>query len=71
LIKREREQLAEDLPSILAELRGALVWQDIIVNERRRPALSALGDEIESQFKADAESVSWNQGERFRLVCLL
>jgi len=49
----ERERLAEDLPSILPELRGDLVWQGIINDERPRPALSALGDRIEAQFKAD------------------
>ena len=48
----ERERLAEDLPSILPELRGDLVWQRIINDERPRPALSALGDRIEAQFKA-------------------
>ena len=49
----ERERLAEDLPSILPELRGDIVWQRIINDERPRPALSALGDRIEAQFKAD------------------
>jgi hypothetical protein len=51
----DRERLAEDLPSILPELRGDLIWQRIIADPRRRPALSALGDEIESQFKANPE----------------
>ena len=50
----ERERLAEDLPSILPELRGDLVWQHIIADKRPRPALSALGDEIEAQFTANA-----------------
>jgi hypothetical protein len=49
----ERAQLAEDLPSILPELDGDLVWQRIIADARPRQALSALGDEIEAQFKAD------------------
>ena len=48
----ERERLAEDLPSILPELRGDIVWQRIVNDERPRPALSALGDRIEAQFKA-------------------
>jgi len=48
----ERERLAEDLPSILPELRGDIVWQRIINDERPRSALSALGDRIEAQFKA-------------------
>ena len=51
----ERERLAEDLPSILPELRGDLVWQRIIQDERPRPVLSALGDEIEAGFKTRLE----------------
>ena len=47
----ERERLAEDLPFIPPELRGDLVWQRIINDERPRPALSALGDQIEAAFK--------------------
>lgn len=50
----ERERLAEDLPFILPELRGDLVWQRIINDERPRPALSALGDQIETRFKTEA-----------------
>jgi hypothetical protein len=49
----ERERLAEDLPFILPELRGDLVWQRILNDERPRPALSALGDQLEAQFKTD------------------
>lgn len=51
----ERERLAEELPFILPELRGDLVWQRIISDERSRPALSALGDQIETGFKTHAE----------------
>ena len=47
----EREQLAEDLPFILPELRGDLIWQHIINDERPRASLSALGDQIEPGFK--------------------
>src|SRR5438094_1810631 len=54
----ERERLAENLPSILPELRGDLVWQRIIQDERSRPALSALGDEIEASFKTRPEQFS-------------
>ena len=50
---RERERLAEDLPSILPELRGDLFWQRLINDERPRPALSLLGDQLEAQFKAE------------------
>ncbi len=51
----EREPLAEDLPSILPELRGALVWQRIINDERPRQALSSLGDQIEASFETRPE----------------
>lgn len=51
----ERERLAEDLPSILPELRGELVWQRIIEDERPRPELSALGDEIEAAYNAQPD----------------
>ena len=51
LAPSERERPAEDLPFILPELRGDLVWQRIVSDERPRPALSAPGDQIEAQFK--------------------
>jgi len=54
----ERERLAEDLPFILPELRGDLIWQRIISDERPRSALSALGDQLERQFKNDPEQFS-------------
>jgi len=53
---RERERLAEDLPFILPELRGDLVWQRIINDERPRSALSALGDQMEARFKTQPAS---------------
>jgi hypothetical protein len=51
----ERERLAEDLPAILPELNGDLKWQRIANDPRPRPALKALGDEIEAQFKANPD----------------
>ncbi|HEX3145698.1 MAG TPA: hypothetical protein VHQ64_17115 [Pyrinomonadaceae bacterium] len=47
----ERERLAEDMLSILPELRGDLIWQHIINDERPRASLSSLGDQIEAGFK--------------------
>ncbi len=49
----ERQKLVEDLPDILPELDGDAVWTRIIRDPRARPALSALGDEIEAQLKSD------------------
>jgi len=49
----ERERLADDLPSILPELNGDAKWQRIVTDDRPRPALTALGDEIAAQMKAN------------------
>jgi hypothetical protein len=51
----EREKLVEDLPSILPELRGEAAWQRIIHDSRPRPALTALGDKIAAEMKANPE----------------
>lgn len=47
----ERERLAEDMLSILPELRGDLIWQHLLNDERPRASLSSLGDRIETGFK--------------------
>ena len=49
----EREKLVADLPAILPELYGDAVWERILSDPRPRPALTALGDEIAAQFKAN------------------
>lgn len=49
----ERERLADDLPSILPELNGDAKWQRIAADPRPRTALTALGDEIAAQLKAN------------------
>jgi len=54
----ERERLAEDLPSILPELNGDAKWQRIINDARPRPALTALGDEIETQVESKPAAFS-------------
>jgi hypothetical protein len=55
---RDRERLAEDLPSILPELSGDLKWQRIASDSRPRPALTALGDEIAEQFEKSPAAFS-------------
>ena len=54
----ERERLAAELPSILPELKGDLVWERIVNDPRLRPALSALGDEIAAKYKGDPAAFS-------------
>jgi hypothetical protein len=58
LPSKERERLADDLPSILPELNGDAKWQRIINDTRPRPALTALGDEIAAQLKANPAAFS-------------
>jgi len=55
---KERERLADDLPAILPELNGDAKWQRIIGDDSPRPALTALGDQIASQFKGNPASFS-------------
>jgi hypothetical protein len=50
---QERERLVADLPAILPELNGDAAWDQITQDTRARPALTALGDEIETRLKAD------------------
>jgi hypothetical protein len=54
----EREKLVADLPAILPELNGAAAWEQILSDAHPRPALTALGDEIAAQFKADPNCFS-------------
>ena len=55
LPRQEREKLAEDLPSILPELNADTEWTRIIHDARPRPSLSALGDALAAQVKANPE----------------
>jgi len=52
---KERQKLVNELPSILPELNGDAEWERIIANPRPRPALTAVGDKIEAQLKANPE----------------
>ena len=58
LSPKERVKLADDLPSILPELNGDAQWLRLITDERPRPALSALGDEIAAQLKKNPAAFS-------------
>jgi hypothetical protein len=57
----EREQLAEALPFILPELRGDLIWQRIINDERARPLLSAFGDDVRDSVQDRTQRISEKQ----------
>jgi hypothetical protein len=47
----EREKLIKDLPVLLPELDGDLAWNRIIGDARSRPALTALLDQVEADYK--------------------
>ena len=55
LSKKEREKLVSDLPSIFPELSTDVEWDRIVNDPRPRPALTALGDAIAAQMKANPE----------------
>ncbi|MBM3852103.1 MAG: hypothetical protein FJ399_03000, partial [Verrucomicrobia bacterium] len=50
---RERARLANDLPRLLPELDGDAAWDRINRDERPRPALSQLLDEVDSAVAED------------------
>ena len=54
----ERGKLVEDLPAILPELNGDTVWERIVSDPCRRPALTTMGDEIEAQLKVNPNRFS-------------
>jgi len=51
----ERAQLAESLPKLVPELNGDAYWEAIIRDPRPRPALTALGDEIDARVRENPE----------------
>ena len=52
----EREELVAELPALLPELDGDAAWERIIRDPRPRPALSALGDEIEAELRRNPKA---------------
>lgn len=56
LSPEEKEQLAQALPALLPELDGDAAWERILRDPRPRPALSALLDQAEAEFRRDPSS---------------
>ena len=48
-----RAKLVADLPALFPELDGDAVWERIIRDSHPRPALSALLDQVEREYRAD------------------
>jgi hypothetical protein len=56
LPQKDRQELAEDMLTILPEINGDAEWRRIIDDPRPSKTLSALADEIDSQMKATPEA---------------
>lgn len=52
----EREKLVAELPALLPELDGDAAWERLIRDPRPRPALSALLDQAEAEFRQDSSA---------------
>ena len=49
----ERAKLVADLPALFPELDGDAAWERIIGDSRPRPALSALLDQVETEYRGN------------------
>ena len=62
---KDREELVARLPEVLPEIDGDAKWERIIRDPRPRPALSALGDEIEAELQRNPEAFPEMTDEEF------
>jgi hypothetical protein len=65
LPQKDRDQLAEDLPGILPELNGDAEWRRIIDDPRPSPALDALAESVDAEFRANPQSFKELTEEEF------
>jgi hypothetical protein len=65
LSSAEREELIAEMPALLPELNGDAAWERIIHDSRPRPALTALVDEIEAEYRRDPNAFSEIQTSDF------
>ena len=66
LPKKDREQLADDLPSILPEINGDAEWRRIIDDPTHSPALDQLIESVDRQMRADPNVFPKLTDEEFR-----
>jgi hypothetical protein len=52
----ERDKLLHKIPDLFPELSGDAQWERIIADERPRPALTGLLDEMEAEFHRDPDT---------------
>jgi len=65
LTPAERSKLADSLPKLVPELDGDAYWEALIRDPRPRPALSALGDEVDAAYRANPEQFALLNDENF------
>ena len=56
LSPEERDKLVKKLPVLLPELNGDAAWEKLLRDPRPRPALTALMDEIEAEYRRNPEA---------------
>src|SRR5207249_10041717 len=59
----ERNKLVHHIPDLFPELSGDAEWERIIADERPRPALTQMLDEIEDEFRRGPEKFSELSGK--------
>lgn len=52
----EREELVEELATVLPELNGDAMWEQTIRDPRPRPALSALADTLDRKYQENPDA---------------
>ncbi|HEU0010660.1 MAG TPA: hypothetical protein VFT34_12660 [Verrucomicrobiae bacterium] len=65
LSRSEREKLIADLPGLLPELDGDAAWGRIIHDARPRPALSALLDQAQAEYRRDPTALAETSDAEF------
>lgn len=61
----DRARLAESLPKLLPELDGDARWEAIIRDPTPRPALTALGDEVDAAYRENPKQFTELTEEEF------
>ncbi len=56
LSEQDRKTLIQDLPSLIPELDGDVLWKQIIEDPTPRPALTALLNEVDAEYQKNPNS---------------
>lgn len=56
LSPEDQAKLVRDLPGLIPEWEGDLLWQRILCSPKRNAALSALADAVDAEFERNPEA---------------